>query len=402
MLKQSKKSIPEVTFDYSALSLKTDSAGIILSASADLLSFTGKHQEELIGNSFKKIIDAADKPKLQAVLNTGIDSGSIVQLAVKGKSGIRHIGFTARYQQNNREADNVIDWNAVPEWKPAVISNASNSLLEKFFRFSNDLLCLMDEEGFIKKVNNSFSALLGYSSEEMSGRPFIQFIHPDERPLFNNSWSLPINENNKAAVENRYCCKNGQVKTISWSTSWLEEEKLTLAIGHEIAADKQPVDHSPMLIETRQELKEITARYKAFVQQSSEIIWRCELQTPVNISDPEEKQIQQLFEGCLAECNDQMAHFYGYENATGVTGKKVSVFFDPNEPVTYQVVREFIQHGYKLYRRLSMHIDHQGNKRYFLNNLVGVVEDGKLLRVWTTQNEITQLRSSQQQLKEYS
>jgi PAS domain S-box-containing protein len=42
-----------------------------------------------------------------------------------------------------------------------------------------------------------------------------------------------------------------------------------------------------------------------------------------------------------------------------------------------------------------MHIDHQGNQRYFLNNLVGVVEDDKLLRVWTTQNEITQLRMAE-------
>jgi PAS domain S-box-containing protein len=401
MLKQSKKSIPEVTFDYSALRLKTDPAGIILSASADLLSFTGKHQEELIGSSFKKIIDAADKPKLQAVLNTGINSGLTVQLAIKGKSGVHQIGFTATYQQSSPEINDVIAWNAVPELKPATISIANNSLLEKFFHFSNDLLCLMDEEGFIKKVNNSLSALLRYSPEEMHGRPFIHFIHPDERSSFNNSWSLPINENNKAAIENRYCCKDGQVKTISWSTSWLEEEKLTLAIGQEIAA-KQPVDHASALMETRQELKEITARYKAFVQQSSEIIWRCELQTPVNITDPEEEQLQQLFEGYLAECNDQMAHFYGYENAADAIGKKVSVFFDPNEPVTYQVVREFIQQGYKIYRRLSMHIDHQGNKRYFLNNLVGVVEEGKLLRVWTTQNEITQLRSSQQQLKEYS
>jgi hypothetical protein len=75
MLKQSKKSIPEVASDYTALSLQTDLAGIILSASADLLSFTGKHQEELIGNSFKKIIDSADKPKLQAILNTGVDTG---------------------------------------------------------------------------------------------------------------------------------------------------------------------------------------------------------------------------------------------------------------------------------------------------------------------------------------
>ncbi len=272
MLKQSKKSIPEVAFDYTALSLQTDMAGIILSASADLLSFTGKHQEELIGRSFKKIIDAADKPKLQAILNTGtgIDTGLNIQLALKGKKGVRHVGFNALCQQNNSKAKEVITWNAVPE------------------------------------------------------------------------------ENTVALLE-----------------------------------------------AARQELKEVTERYKAFVQQSSEIIWRCELQTPVNVSDPEEKQIQQLFEGCLAECNDQMAHFYGYENASDIIGKKVSVFFDPSEPITQEVVKEFIQQGYKIYRRLSMHIDHQGNKRYFLNNLVGVVENGQLLRVWTTQNEITQLRMAE-------
>jgi PAS domain S-box-containing protein len=277
MLKQSKKSIPEVAFDYTALSLQTDMAGIILSASADLLSFTGKHQEELIGNSFKKIIDAADKLKLQAILNTGtgIDTGLNIQLALKGKSGVRHIGFTAAYQQSYHKTNGVITWNAVAE-------------------------------------------------------------------------------------------SNGETENVA-----------------------------ALLEATRQELKVVTERYKAFVQQSSEIIWRCELQTPININDPEEKQIQQLFDGCLAECNDQMALFYGYDNADDVIGKTVSVFFDPNEPVTYEVVKEFIQQGYKIYRRLSMHIDHQGNKRYFINNLVGVVEDGELLRVWTTQNEITQLRMAE-------
>jgi PAS domain S-box-containing protein len=277
MLKQSKKSIAEVSVDYTALSLQTDMAGIILSASADLLSFTGKHQEELIGNSFKKIIDAADKPKLQAILNTGtgIDTGLNIQLALKGKAGVRHIVFRASYQQSNHKANDVITWNTVVE-------------------------------------------------------------------------------------------------------------------------EQEPAENTAALLEAaRQELKEVTERYKAFVQQSSEIIWRCELQTPVNVSDPEEKQLQQLFDGCLAECNDQMAHFYGYENAGEVIGKKVAVFFDPNEPTTYEVVKEFIQQGYKIYRRLSMHIDHEGNKRYFLNNLVGVVENGQLLRVWTTQNEITQLRMAE-------
>jgi len=232
MLKQSKKSIPELSPDHSALCLQTDMAGIILSASADLISFTGKHHSTLIGSSFKKIIDSPDKPKLQALLNTGVDTGLPIQLALKGKSGIQHIGFTARFHKSKDKAKNdVIEWNAVPE--PA--------------------------------------------------------------------------------------------------TSSLAERQL-----EEIKAE---------LLATRRELKEVTDRYKAFVQQSSEIIWRCELYTPIPIDEPEEQQLIQLFEGNLAECNDQMAHFYGYENTAGVIGKKISVFFDPNEPVTRQLVKEFIQQG---------------------------------------------------------
>lgn len=294
MIKQSKKkSIPEVSPDYTFLNLQTDMAGIILAASADLLSFTGKHHEELIGISFKKIIDSADKPKLQAILNTGINAGIVIQLAIKGKSGVRKIGFTVKCQSNPKTGD-VIAWNAVSEPEPAGQKNTANTQLE--------------ENNSLKKVRQE-------------------------------------------------------------------------------------------LEEVRQELKAVTERYKAFVQQSSEIIWRCELQTPININDGEEEQLTRLFEGDLAECNDQMAHFYGYENTADLIGKKISVFFDPNEPVTRQIVLEFIQQGYKIFRRLSMHIDHQGNKRYFLNNLVGVVEEGKLLRVWTTQNEITQLRLAKKERK---
>src|ERR1044072_7513835 len=147
MLKQSKKSIPEVAPHYTAFSLQTDMAGIILSASADLLSFTGKHKEELIGNSFKKIIDSADKPKLQAILNTGIDTGLTIQLALKGKMGVRHIGFTAKNQKSSRNTADVIAWDAVHESRPTAPTSSSNNLLQKFFLFSNDLLCLIDEEG---------------------------------------------------------------------------------------------------------------------------------------------------------------------------------------------------------------------------------------------------------------
>ena len=275
-------------------------------------------------------------------------------------------------------------------------SSSSSVLFEKFFLFSKDLVCLADMDGHFKKVNRSLTDLLGYSESALLDKSLIHFIHPDDRQILPDITAFINNTNNNNAFESRYCCLNGSIKWISWSITVLDDEKMLLAIGRDITHKKELEEELKGKSEAlNQELKDVIERYKVFVQQSSEIIWRCELQKPVNIHDTEEQQLQQLFDGYIAECNDQMAHFYGYANAADVIGKKVAVFFNPDEPVTNKVVREFIQQGFKLYRRMSMHIDHAGNKRYFLNNLVGVVEQGMLLRVWTTQNEITQQRMAE-------
>lgn len=289
--------------------------------------------------------------------------------------------------------------------QPAVpLHSEQSTLFDKFFRLSKDLVCLIDANGCFKKVNQSLVDLLGYNEDALYDKSFIHFIHPDERSTLPDITSLINNKaSDSEAFENRYTCHNGSIKWLSWSVTVLNDDAMVLAIGRDITNKKQVEEElkqkseekNAQLKNAHEELKDVIERYKVVVQQSSEIIWRCELQTPINIHDTEDRQLEQLFEGYIAECNDQMAQFYGYEKAADVTGKKVAVFFDPNEPVTSKVVREFIQQGHKLYRRLSMHIDHAGNKRYFLNNLVGVVENDRLLRVWTTQNEITQQRMAE-------
>jgi PAS domain S-box-containing protein len=281
------------------------------------------------------------------------------------------------------------------------ISSSSSALFDKFFLFSKDLVCLADMDGRFKKVNRSLVDLLGYSEVDLLDESFINFIHPHDTQILPDITAFINSANSNNAFECRFYCHNGSIKWLSWSMTVLNDDKMLLAIGRDITDKKQFEEElKGKSSALNQELKDVIERYKVFVQQSSEIIWRCELQKPLNIHDTEEQQLQQLFEGYIAECNDQMAHFYGYANAADVIGKKVSVFFDPNEPVTLKVVREFIEQGYKLYRRLSGHIDHAGNKRYFLNNLVGVVEQGMLLRVWTTQNEITQQRLAEKAISE--
>jgi PAS domain S-box-containing protein len=278
----------------------------------------------------------------------------------------------------------------------------TNTPFDQFFNLTNDLVCLIDFNGNFKKINQSLATLLGVDRDAVIDQPFAQLVHPADRQQLQEVTTLIKTGQPVKEFEGRYCCNDCEVKWLSWSISVLPEN-MVLAIGRDVT-DKRLFGEelnrkSEELRQAHHELKDIIERYQVFVQQSSEIIWRCELQVPLNINDSEDEQLNQLFEGYIAECNDQMAHFYGYASAAALIGSKVSVFFDASEPVTNKLVREFIRQGYKIHRRLSMHVDCKGNKRYFLNNLVGVVENGLLLRVWTTQNEITETRQSQEALR---
>ena len=65
-----------------------------------------------------------------------------------------------------------------------------------------------------------------------------------------------------------------------------------------------------------QELRQSQERYRSFLELSTEGIWRCELERPVSTALPADEQIDHYYRyGFLAECNDAMAHMYGYASA---------------------------------------------------------------------------------------
>ncbi|MCB9233605.1 MAG: PAS domain S-box protein [Bacteroidia bacterium] len=51
---------------------------------------------------------------------------------------------------------------------------------EHFFKFSRDLLCIAGTDGFFKKLNPTWTQVLGWSEEELTSVPFTDFIHPED------------------------------------------------------------------------------------------------------------------------------------------------------------------------------------------------------------------------------
>ncbi|HYH64186.1 MAG TPA: PAS domain-containing protein [Urbifossiella sp.] len=148
------------------------------------------------------------------------------------------------------------------------------------------------------------------------------------------------------------------------------------------------------------DLRRSEDRYKAFVAQSTEGIWRFELDEPVPTDLPVVEQLAAYYRrGTLAECNDAFARMYGYTWAVELTGARLADFFDPADPRTTAFLAAFVRGGYRLTDAESRERDRHGNPRVFLNTLVGVVEDGKVVRAWGTQRDVTDRTAAEEQLR---
>lgn len=148
-------------------------------------------------------------------------------------------------------------------------------------------------------------------------------------------------------------------------------------------------------------LQQSEQRYRAFLEQSSEGIWRIELEEPIPIDLPEEEQIDRFFRhGYFAECNDALARMYGFSKSEEMIGMRLADFLSRSDRRNIAYLRAFIESGYRLGDAESYEVDSEGTERYFLNNLIGIVEAGRLQRGWGTQRDITERKRIEEALRQ--
>jgi PAS domain S-box-containing protein len=148
-------------------------------------------------------------------------------------------------------------------------------------------------------------------------------------------------------------------------------------------------------------LRESEERYRAFIANTSEAIWRFEMEQPNPINLPEDEQIERVFKyAYLAECNDTMARFYGYETADQIIGRRIGDLVVRSDPRNIDQMRAFKRAGFKLTDSEMREVDRFGNTKYFLTNLIGIVENGAVVRVWGTKRDITERKQAEGALRE--
>ena len=108
----------------------------------------------------------------------------------------------------------------------------------KFFSTSTDLMGIAEPNGAFKEVNPAFCKTLGYSETEILANPFIEFVHPDDRQSTLDEMARQLERGYSLNFENRYVCKDGKVRWLSWRAHVDYAENLTYATARDITEQK--------------------------------------------------------------------------------------------------------------------------------------------------------------------
>ncbi|WP_164674883.1 PAS domain S-box protein [Anditalea andensis] len=109
----------------------------------------------------------------------------------------------------------------------------------KILENSLDIICTIDSDGLFVEMSAASESILGYKPEELTGKPFLDFVYPEDKEMTSMESKQIINGDFTSTFENRYIHKNGSIVYILWSAKWDEREQVIYCIAKDGTYKKQ-------------------------------------------------------------------------------------------------------------------------------------------------------------------
>ncbi len=167
--------------------------------------------------------------------------------AVTTKDGARYIIASALEHDENlsRNVDSLVRKSAP----------APDALLGHFLDLSNDSLTICRADGEFESINEKFTGLLGYTLNDLSGRNFLDLVHPDDRMAVRTTMQSLLREDTAIAdFECRLISNEARIFWMDWKHK--KSDGKLYSVGRDITANKK---HENALLKREQQLSEAEA-----------------------------------------------------------------------------------------------------------------------------------------------
>jgi PAS domain S-box-containing protein len=291
-------------------------------------------------------------------------------------------------------ADRTLDSDACKEIEAALW--VSEERYRAFFEFTAVGITHTDPwTGRFFRVNDAFCRITGYTRDELLSMTPVDITHPEDRE--SSLAKFQMLERGEISVyerEKRYLRGDGGIVWVNANVTMVRDAEGRPL--HAIRLVQDITEHK----QAEAEIRKSEERYRSFVVNSTEGIWRIDSAKPIDTSLPRDKQIELIYQyAFLAECNDEMARMYGYDSAEEILGARIRNLMLIDDPANIASANAFIRNNYRLRNVETVEVDKNGGKKYINSSLIGIVENGFLLGAWGIQQDISEIKAAGEQLR---
>jgi PAS domain S-box-containing protein len=240
--------------------------------------------------------------------------------------------------------------------------------LDHLFAMSIDLMCVAGTDGYLKRVNPAWERTFGYSDVELLGRPYVDFVHPDDVPLATDM-AAALRERRVTSVvqETRFRRRDGGYRWINWNGTLAPDDDVVYAVGRDVTELREAIATK--------------ARLAAIVESTDEAI------------------IGKTLDGTITSWNPAAERIYGYR-ADEVVGHSIHVLLPPDHYAGHDEILAYAAGGRPVKDYDSVRIRKDGRAIHVDLSISPVRDaDGRVVGEASISREVTGRRRADEQFR---
>ena len=140
--------------------------------------------------------------------------------------------------------------------------------------------------------------------------------------------------------------------------------------------------------------------YRYLFNSTSNSVYCFEFNPPMPVELSVERQVARSYDAVLTECNHAFAHELEAEEPSEVLGRTLGSLDSSLDTEAHSAFFEsFVKNDYQLSNYELKYSTPDGEHRVLFVNLVGVVQDGLLKRMWAVEDNVSELRKSAREIQ---